>query len=120
MGREVRMVPPDWDHPTNRNGIPIPLYKRNALDYEDVVIEECDVMPDFGDRATHFRMYEDTSEGTPISPAFETKEELAQWLTDNEASAFGDMTGDYDYWLNLIEQGSGGLLVMNNGKMWVD
>jgi hypothetical protein len=48
---------------------------------------------------THLMMYEDTSEGTPISAAFETPEELARWLTDNNASAFGDMGASYEGWL---------------------
>lgn len=52
--------------------------------------------------ATHFMMYETCSEGTPISPAFKTPEELAQWLAENNASAFGDMTASYDQWLNMI------------------
>ena len=47
-------------------------------------------MPDWPKaECTMLMMYEDTSEGTPISPAFETPEELARWLADNGASAFG-------------------------------
>jgi hypothetical protein len=46
-------------------------------------------------------MYEDTSEGTPISPAFGTPETLAQWLADTGASASGDMTATYEEWLNV-------------------
>jgi len=65
-----------------------------------------DYMPDFPDgTATHWMMYEDTSEGTPISPAFETPEELARWLADNHASAFGSFTASYDDWLATIKQG---------------
>ena len=48
-------------------------------------------------------MYEDTSEGTPISPAFETPEELATWLAENKASSFADFTASYDAWLNIIK-----------------
>jgi len=50
-------------------------------------------------------MYEDTSEGTPISPAFATPEELARWLVDNNASAFGDSTGSYEVWLRVARGG---------------
>jgi hypothetical protein len=50
-------------------------------------------------------MYEDTSEGTPISPAFETPEELAYWLANNGASAFGAMTASYEEWLITIKKG---------------
>lgn len=144
MGREIRMVPPGWEHPKNDKGNYIPLLKgpfsrhlaewleENAawdrgevLDYstwperrtfkpkEDSALA-CDsfeewsgkkpvrdeYMPEWPDgEATMLVMYEDTSEGTPISPAFETPEELARWLADNEASAFGGMTATYDQWL---------------------
>ena len=55
--------------------------------------------------ATHFCMYETTSEGTPVSPAFATQEELARWLTDNNISTFGRMTTTYDKWLAMIKLG---------------
>ena len=70
-----------------------------------------DYMPAFFpmESATHFMMYENTSEGTPISPAFATTEELARWLADNGASAFGVMTANYDAWLGVIEGSRSGL-----------
>lgn len=55
--------------------------------------------------ATHYMMYETTSEGTPISPAFATPEELARWLTDNNASAFAGMGASYDGWLRVCRGG---------------
>jgi hypothetical protein len=65
-----------------------------------------DYMPDWPpEQRTHLMMYEDTSEGTPISPAFETPEALAQWLVDNKASAFGSDTGTYDGWLRVANGG---------------
>lgn len=54
---------------------------------------------------THIMMYETTSEGTPISPAFKTHEELARWLTDNSASAFGGQTATYEQWLATCKAG---------------
>ncbi|MDY6957649.1 MAG: hypothetical protein SVK08_00695 [Halobacteriota archaeon] len=54
---------------------------------------------------THYQMYETCSEGTPISPVMETAEELAQWLVDNNASAFAGMTATYEQWLNTIRRG---------------
>lgn len=66
-----------------------------------------DYMPDWEDQErTHLQMYEDTSEGTPISPVMETAEELARWLADNGASAFGKMTATYEQWLATIHRGS--------------
>lgn len=46
-------------------------------------------------------MYETTSEGTPLSPAFETPEELARWCADHGASAFGRQTASYGAWLQV-------------------
>jgi hypothetical protein len=60
------------------------------------------VMPQWGEgEATHYMMYEDTTEGTPISPAFATPEELARWLTDNGASAFAGRPASYEAWLRV-------------------
>lgn len=55
--------------------------------------------------ATHLMMYETTSEGTPISPAFATPEELARWLADNNASAFGSQGASYEAWLRVAQGG---------------
>jgi len=89
MGREVRRVPKDWKHP-----------KRDDGSYEPL----CDnYMPDWPEEErTHYIMYEDVSEGTPISPAFETPEQLARWLADNKASSFGNSTATYEQWLRMI------------------
>lgn len=64
---------------------------------------------------TMFMMYEDTSEGTPISPAFETPEELARWLADNNASAFAGMTATYEQWLRVCKGGYAPSAIMENG-----
>lgn len=132
MGREVRMVPPDWEHPKNVHGYYKPLRGGLYQDYHnereaDIAMymkergytrpqaeeyvgmpgyQEDEFMPVFAEgTATHYRMYENTSEGTPISPACATKEELARWLADNKASAFGSNTATYEQWLGTIEQG---------------
>ena len=49
-----------------------------------------------------YQMWETTSEGSPISPTFDTPEELARWLADNNTSAFGSQTASYDAWLRMI------------------
>lgn len=60
-------------------------------------------MPNWPDEErTHIVMYEDTTEGTPISPVFKTGEALARWLADNNASCFGDSTASYETWLGWI------------------
>jgi hypothetical protein len=59
-----------------------------------------------------WQMYEETSEGTPISPVMPDPEALANWLADNKASVFGGMTCSRDEWLRIIVGGgSFGVLI---------
>ena len=119
MGREVRRVPKDWEHPKDEAGHYVPMDQ--YFTYEPEEIEEGlrdgwlsgepphygqAVMPDWSDEErTHWQMYEDTSEGTPISPVMETPETLARWLADNGASSFGNDTATYEQWLSMIRRG---------------
>lgn len=149
MGREVRRVPSNWQHPKQsvhdyRTGRTVEIYKplfrgdqyQPAVDewdeecakwkagwrpdhcdseqYRDMCYEQWagqrphrdDYMPDWPEsERTHYMMYEDTSEGTPISPAFATPEELAKWLADNHVSAFGNETASYEAWLRVARGG---------------
>ncbi len=108
MGREVRKVPPDWQHPKDKKGNYIPCYDQDYTSackkwYEGVM----DFVPNedykwyheyAGDppdeeryrsrkwiktEATHFQLYENVSEGTPVTPIFSTKEELINYLVKN-------------------------------------
>lgn len=66
-----------------------------------------DYMPDWPtEQRTHFQMYETCTEGTPISPVMASEEELADWLFNNQASAFGGMTASREAWLATIKRGS--------------
>jgi len=153
MGREVRRVPKDWQHPKNRHGKYTPLLgdsfsERKAawmegavkwdeglrLEYftnrwipkdpdmnysyerwEGTCPEESEYMPDWPDEErTHLQMYETCTEGTPISPVMKTPEELARWLTDNNASAFGYMTATYEQWLATARAGWAPSAVLDN------
>lgn len=77
-----------------------------------------DYMPDWpAEQRTHLVMYENTSEGTPISPAFSTPEELAHWLTDNGASTFADMTAGYEHWLSVAKGGWAPSMVIAGGVL---
>jgi hypothetical protein len=68
--------------------------------------DPADYMPNWSAaERTHLMMYETTSEGTPISPAFATAEELARWLTNNQASAFGSCKASYEAWLRVAQGG---------------
>lgn len=57
------------------------------LSFEEWDGEKCkpeDFRPDWPpSEQTHFQMYEDVTEGTPISPVFEKAEDLAFWLCQN-------------------------------------
>jgi hypothetical protein len=77
-----------------------------------------DYMPDWPEaERTHLMMYEDTSEGTPISPAFAKPEELARWLADSGASSFGDMTATYEQWLGIARGGWAPSMVLGPAGM---
>lgn len=159
MGREVRRVPADWQHPKEWNEYRQRFEYRPMHDsssFEDADSEwmegwrnwqrglqddgktpidaedrgRCytwyagprpspdDYMPDWpAEQRTHFMMYEDMSEGTPISPAFETPEELARWLADNGASSFGNSTATYEQWLSVARGGWAPSMVIQNGHV---
>lgn len=157
MGREVRRVPADWQHPKVERpnflkGIMEtryqPMYDRPFgpamrewiaeweawergerpdyakdetmpfWEYSGSPPDPAYYRPDWPEESrTHLMMYEDTSEGTPISPAFKTPEELARWLTDNGASAFGGSTGSYEGWLRVARGGFAPSLVVVDGAI---
>ena len=106
MGREVRKVPKDWEHPKDVNGDYIPLLDS---DYETACKEWYEKASEFkpnrwgnwyhedrgnppdkndcyrkrkwsDEESNCYQAYEDVSEGTPITPVFETKEELVEYL----------------------------------------
>lgn len=135
MSREVRMVPPSWQHPKDESrpdrykpllsgyGATLKAFEEMALtkgfneaiEYYGGGPMEDDYMPDFPEgTATHYMMYESTSEGTPISPAFATPEELAHWLADNNASAFGGYGASYEGWLRVCKGGYAPSAVMDS------
>lgn len=116
MGREVRHVPADWQHPKDAGGNLLPLHERFCYNAEEIKEGLRDgwlddeppnygvgVMPDWPkSERTHIQMYETTSEGTPLSPVMKTPEELARWLADNNASAFGAKYATQEQWLSRI------------------
>jgi len=151
MGREVRMVPKDWEHPKDEKGIYIPLFggsfSKRVKDYDeekemwekgfmrsykkddDMWIpkedrnypfeewsgsrpQEQDYMPDWPEEErTHFQMYENVTEGTPISPPMESPEALVQWLAENGVNAGAFRTATYEQWLRMISRGYAPTLV---------
>lgn len=135
MGREIRRVRPDWVHPHGVTGYkPLQDGYRQALagframaeaDGIEAALESYgggplsdDYMPDWAEaEATHYQMYENTTEGTPISPVFATPEEVARWCADNGASACGSMTATYDEWLAKARGGYAPTFVIENGVL---
>ena len=110
MGREIRRVPPNWEHPRDRSGKYKPLYDE---EYDTAAEEWFDAFlkwengedpnrekykthyywdwasgppnkkyyrPAFIDEPTHYQIYETVSEGTPTSPIFATLNEMKDWL----------------------------------------
>lgn len=133
MGREVRKVPADWQHPKDARGRYVPLLghtyaeelrrhaardpaKYSADEYFGLIGLPSDYMPEF-ENATHLMIYETCTEGTPITPAFATPEELARWAADNGASAYGSETASYEAWLAMIREGSVVGAVIVNGTI---
>lgn len=115
MGREIKRVALDFNWPMNKvwHGYLITncldekcddcklfakLKKMEFTDYGCPKFSELD--PPIGEG---FQMWETTSEGSPISPVFETPDELATWLADNGASSFGSNTATYEQWLGMIK-----------------
>ena len=116
MGREVRRVPKDWEHPRDDFGNDIPLHDEvyedialrwveHCIAWENGTHEDCEehkaeypfwwewddgppdresYRPIYTSPPTHYQMYETVSEGTPVSPVFASKDELADWLVEEK------------------------------------
>lgn len=128
MGREIRRVPKNWNHPREGNHfqplnddyVGVLKYYKESVDrfiekmtevikkgnteiYDDIFSSPKSVYeylnedsqmnpPDINDympEGSWYQLYETVSEGTPLSPPFEKKEDLVEWLTNNK-----------DYWDN--------------------
>lgn len=98
--------------------IPDEFKDQRFTDYNGSRPSPDDSMPSWPEEErTHLVMYESTSEGTPLSPAFETPEELAKWLADTGASSFGSNTASYDQWLRICKGGYAHSAVVSGGKL---
>ena len=87
MNREIRMVSAEFKHPKDEEGRFIPLFKEQ--------------MPATGE-ATHYMMYETSTEGTPISGVFKSTEELINWLIKTKATKFAKQVATYEDWMSVI------------------
>lgn len=126
MGRELRRVPEGWEHPKNYAGNYIPLcdsdiYYSLVEDFEEMLKEKGihETLKRFEggpnpneymlvdvpkEKRTKFQMYENTSEGTPISPVFDTSADLCSWLVENNASWFADFEATYEQWMSVVNE----------------
>lgn len=118
MGREIRMVPPNWEHPKDDRGNMRPMYDQT---FDQAAQEWKDRFSAWGrgkreeyfdankypadyqywewgglppvDReyyrpwqeaeATWYQLWENVTEGTPVTPPFATREELASYLAEH-------------------------------------
>lgn len=48
-----------------------------------------------------YQLWETTSEGSPVSPVFETLEDLCEWCEDN-ATTFADMKASKEEWMEML------------------
>lgn len=131
MGREIRRVPKDWEHPKGKDGRFKPLhnigYEQSARDWCENMIRwnegshpdckqdsDCKFYWDWAgmppDKEYYrpdwpegtmvcYQIYESVSEGTPVSPVFETIQAVENWLVENwrvslaEAKKFIELGG---------------------------
>lgn len=65
-----------------------------------------------------WQMWETVTEGSPISPIFETPEELARYLAASEDSGIAGRRVSYDSWMKMIVgDGWAPSMVMTNGQI---
>lgn len=117
MGRNIIMVPPNWEHPMKEGwerGQKTKVFQpMNDKNYEDArsewidgliewekegqtALQDCEYWDYNGqppdkeyyrpwkdEEATWFQLWETVSEGTPVTPPFATKQELADYLAEN-------------------------------------
>lgn len=84
MTVHIRHVAPIWNHPKSGDGTFIPLHQ-----YPQPDSPEAQLMPQWTDaEKTHFQFYENLTEGTPVSPVFSNKTQLAEWLFENQETIY--------------------------------
>ncbi len=144
MGRQLRKVAANWQHPKKENGNYIPLldgkfserlakweeenaqwekgfrddwnggWKQREADELNMTFAEWDgekpvkedYMPEWKDEElTHIQLYENTSEGTPISPVYLATEieKLCEYAAEN-CSTFADFKASKEEWQSMLDK----------------
>lgn len=142
MGREIRRVPRGWEHPKDERGRYKPLFDedyetaasewaRNFMAWENGEREQHGDAPRYfwdwegnppdeeyyrpawgDDEATHYQVYENVTEGTPVSPVFATLDELRAWLLEqghSEHAASKFIEAGYAFSMVMTPRGVSGL-----------
>ncbi len=98
MGMQIVRVPPDYQHSTDSDGEYIDGAHLEPLWYTPAEQKSC------------FQVYQNVSEGTPVSPIFRSTEELCHWMV-----AQGESPDAVAAFLELGHAPS--LVVSNNGTI---
>ena len=131
MGRELKRVPLDFDYPLHKVWYGyymnyIPTCKSTEEEHCEQCREfarikgvatsdfNCPMLDDyFGEvkaklkelceppKGEGFQLWETTSEGSPVSPVFETLEELCAWCETN-ATTFGSFKATKEEWMQML------------------
>lgn len=128
--REVRPVAKGWEHPRTpghyRDDGTLayrPLFSRATLlehaeeraanpEDNDGELGPEHYMPPIPEGQPYdYVLYETTSEGTPVSPAFSSLEELAAWCEDNPAEVRGAQW-TREQWLEVFRGGNLGKMLL--------
>lgn len=123
MGREIRRVPRDWEHPKDKDGHYIPMFDKEYDEAARKWMDELVAWEEKGrsraegmyywewgpprrdtyrkrswteEEASCYQVYETVTEGTPVSPVFESRGEMKEWLIaqgyqDGAAQRFVDL-----------------------------
>lgn len=133
MGRELRRVPKDFVYPLNKVWYGNYLKRINACrsrneelceqckkfaeikgmklnqhgcpDYDEYFKEVFDKMTELCEppKGDGFQLWETTTEGSPVSPVFDTIDELADWCAENITSYGKDKLSKKNWQKNLEE-----------------
>jgi len=109
-GREIRRVPLDFDwpigitwpgtYPVTPESIKWKGSKDNYWEmYHKYKIDSKEVQPPKG---KGFQLWETVDEGSPITPVFKSKDELAEFCERKRVSLFGDAIATKEEWLQFF------------------
>jgi len=122
MGREVKRVHLDFDM-FEREGaetwkgylldqIECPLCKGTGKNLKDKKCPLCygdgkatptiEPPKSWDDKENGYQIWQDVSEGGPVSPVFKKPEDLAKWMVNNDTSITRDTS--YEGWLKFIKK----------------